>query len=178
MPKYILLKQWSLQMTCSTPERGESASYTDKLPVGATIFVHMRKGLHRVRSHTKWSRDKGSMTGGINEGLRGECRLKQLTHGSDWSGWLSGRLLWNQPPILRPQHVWLLEVIIGCSATLQGPNPNSPYFYDVHYQLHRFYFQLKHWKPRNTKAWNKSCLIKDNYVRTEQFKDARWTTSC
>lgn len=165
-------------MTCSTPELGESASYTDKLPVGAAIFVHIHKGLHRVGNHPKRSRDKGSMTGGINEGLRGECRLKQLTHSSDWSGWLSGRLLWNQPPILRPQHVCILEVIIGCSATVQGPNPNCFYFYNANHQLHRFCFQLKYWKPRNTKAWNKFCTTKDIYVKTEQLKNPWWTTSC
>lgn len=144
----------------------------------ATMFgEHMCKGLHRVRNPPKWSRDKESLMGGVNGGLREECHLKQLTHSSDWSGWLSGRLLQNQPSVLRPHHAWLLQVITGCSATPRAPYPNNSYFYNVH----RFYFQLKYWKHKNTKAWNtflQFCMTKDNYVRTVQCKNAWRKTSC
>lgn len=103
---------------------------------------HVWKGHRCLEStcedgYTEWATLlSGTGTGetsgvGVGGGLRGECCLKQLTHSSVWTGWLSGWLLWCLPPNLRPQHAWLLWAITGCSATLTAPHPNNSQFHKV-----------------------------------------------
>lgn len=83
---------------------------------------------------------------GVNGGLRGECRLKQLTHRSDWTGWLSGWLLRCLPP--RPTFT------------------TTPGYYRP-LQLAQLYYQIRIWTTPtcnlfqvlwhgNSKAWCKN----------------------
>lgn len=60
--------------------------------------VHTWKRLLRARNPSKLNADRRHQGVGVNGDLRGECRLKQLTHRSDWTGWLSGWLLRCLPP--------------------------------------------------------------------------------
>lgn len=117
---------------------GESASVWDKLLLGATcVKGHRCLEFTCEDGYTEWATLlSGTGTGetsgvGVSGGLRGECCLKQLTHSSVWTGWLSGWLLWCLPPNLRPQPAWLLWAITGCSATLTAPHPNNSQFHKV-----------------------------------------------
>lgn len=95
----------------------------DDITSKACVRTHTHK--HRERERETLLCETGIVEEAgveVNGGQRGDCCLKQLTHSSDSTGWLSGWLLQHQPPVLHPQHTWLLQAALLHYQTLHPNN--------------------------------------------------------